>query len=106
MKISFVILLMNFIMINGFIKYLNFYKRRLYDNNYFGTEYDYELKLQENKIFQFINNDINTDIKNISITIRKYNILKRLLFNIKCEQDIIVKELVNLGVNISTLDEE
>ena len=89
-------------MINGLISYLKFYKRRLNDNNYLGTEYDYELKLQENKKNQLI----NTDIKNMSIVIRKYNILKRLLFNIKNEQDIILKELIELGVDISTLDED
>lgn len=89
-------------MINGLIKYLKFYKRKLNDNNHFGSEYDYELKLQEDKKFQFI----NTDIKNMSIAIRKYNILKRLIFNIKCEQNIILSELIELGVNTSTLDEE
>lgn len=102
MRVLFVIAIINFMMVNGLISYLKIYKRRLQDNNYFGTEYDYELKLQEDKKFQFI----NTDIKNTSIAIRKYNILKRLMFNIKCEQDIILKELVELGVNISTLDEE
>jgi hypothetical protein len=102
MKFLFFIAMINFMMVNGLISYLKIYKRRLQDNNYFGTEYDYELKLQEDKNFQFI----NTDIKNTSIAIRKYNILKRLMFNIKCEQDVILKELVDLGVNISTLDEE
>ena len=102
MKFLFFIAMINFMMVNGLISYLKIYKRRLQDNNYFGTEYDYELKLQEDKKFQFI----NTDIKNTSIAIRKYNILKRLMFNIKCEQDVILKELVDLGVNISTLDEE
>jgi hypothetical protein len=89
-------------MINGLISYLKFYKRKINDNNYFGSEYNYELKLQEDKNFQFI----NTDIKNMSIAIRKYNILKRLIFNIKCEQNIILKELVELGVDISSLDDE
>ena len=93
---------MNVIMTTGLISYLKIYKRRLNDNNYFGTEYDYELKLQEDKNFQFI----NTDIKNMSIAIRKYNILKRLMFNIKCEQGIILKELVELGVDIFTLDDD
>ena len=72
MKFCFVIAIINIMMINGLISYLKIYKRRLNDNNYFGTEYDYELKLQEDKKFQFI----NTDIKNMSIAIRKYNILK------------------------------
>jgi hypothetical protein len=81
---------------------LKFYKRKINDNNYFGSEYNYELKLQEDKNFQFI----NTDIKNMSIAIRKYNILKRLIFNIKCEQDIILSELIELGVDISSLDDE
>ena len=102
MKFLFVISMINFMMINGLISYLKIYKRRLNDNNYFGTEYDYELKLQEDKNFQFI----NTDIKNMSIAIRKYNILKRLMFNIKYEQDIIIKELIELGVDISLLDED
>lgn len=100
MKFFFVIAIINIMMINGLISYLKIYKRRLNDNNYFGTEYDYELKVQEDKNIQFI----NTDIKNMSIAIRKYNILKRLLFNIKCEQDIILKELLELGIDISTLD--
>jgi hypothetical protein len=102
MNLLFVTLILNFIMINGLISYLKFYKRKINDNNYFGSEYNYELKLQEDKNFQFI----NTDIKNMSIAIRKYNILKRLIFNIKCEQDIILKELVELGVDISLLDDE
>jgi hypothetical protein len=89
-------------MIIGFKSYLKIYKRRLNDNNYFGTEYDYELKLQENKKFQFI----NTDIEKMAITIKNYNLLKRVIFNIKYEQDIIVKELIKLGVNISLLDED
>ena len=42
----------------------------------------------------------------MSIAIRKYNILKRLIFNIKCEQDIILSELIELGVDISSLDDE
>ena len=42
----------------------------------------------------------------MSIAIRKYNILKRLLFNIKREQDIILTELVELGIDISTLDDD
>ena len=45
MNLLFVILILNFIMINGLIKYLKFYKRKINDNNYFGSEYDYELKL-------------------------------------------------------------
>lgn len=94
--------MMNFIMINGLIKYLKIYKRKLNDNNYFGTEYDYELKLQEDKNFQFI----NTELEKTAITIKKYNLLKRMIFNIKYEQDIILKELIELGVNISTLDED
>ena len=102
MKFFFIIAMINFMMSTGLITYLKFYKRRLNDNNYFGTEYDYELKLQEDKKFQFI----NTDIKNMSIAIRKYNILKRLMFNIKREQDVILKELVELGVDISTLDDD
>jgi len=102
MNLLFVILILNFIMINGLIKYLKFYKRKINDNNYFGSEYNYELKLQEDKNFQFI----NTYIKNMSIAIRKYNILKRLIFNIKCEQDIILSELIELGVDISSLDDE
>ena len=102
MNLLFVTLILNFIMINGLISYLKFYKRKINDNNYFGSEYNYELKLQEDKNFQFI----NTDIKNMSIAIRKYNILKRLIFNIKCEQNIILKELVELGVDISSLDDE
>jgi len=102
MQLLFVIMMINLIMINGLISYLKIYKRRLNDNNYLGTEYDYELKLQENKKNQLI----NTDIKNMSIAIRKYNILKRLLFNIKNEQDIIVKELVELGIDISLLDDD
>jgi len=102
MQLLFVIMMINLMMINGLISYLKFYKRRLNDNNYLGTEYDYELKLQENKKNQLI----NTDIKNMSIAIRKYNILKRLLFNIKNEQDIIVKELVELGIDISLLDDD
>jgi hypothetical protein len=102
MQLLFVIMMINLIMINGLISYLKIYKRRLNDNNYLGTEYDYELKLQENKKNQLI----NTDIKNMSIAIRKYNILKRLLFNIKNEQDIIVKELGELGIDISLLDDD
>ena len=102
MNLIFVILMMNFIMINGLIKYLKIYKRKLNDNNYFGTEYDYELKLQEDKNFQFI----NTELEKTAITIKKYNLLKRMIFNIKYEQDIILKELIELGVNISTLDED
>ena len=102
MNLLFVTLILNFIMINGLIKYLKFYKRKINDNNYFGSEYNYELKLQEDKNFQFI----NTDIKNMSIAIRKYNILKRLIFNIKCEQNIILSELIELGVDISSLDDE
>ena len=95
--------MINFIMINGLIKYLKIYKRRLNDN-YFATEYDYELKLQEeeDKKFQFI----NTDLEKTSIAIRKYNLLKRMIFNIKYEQDIILKQLIELGVDISTLDED
>jgi hypothetical protein len=88
-------------MSTGLITYLKFYKRRLNDNNYFGTEYDYELKLQEDKNFQFI----NTEQEKMCITIRKYNLLKRLMFNIKREQDIILTELIELGVDISTLDD-
>lgn len=102
MKFFFIIAMINFMMSTSLITYLKFYKRKLNDNNYFGTEYDYELKLQEDKNFQFI----NTDIKNMSIAIRKYNILKRLMFNIKREQDVILKELVELGVDISTLDDD
>jgi len=102
MQLLFIMMLVNFMMINGLITHIKFYKRRLNDNNYFGTEYDYELKLQEDKNFQFI----NTDIKNMSIAIRKYNILKRLLFNIKYEQDVILKELIELGIDISLLDED
>jgi hypothetical protein len=41
----------------------------------------------------------------MAMTRRKYNILKRFLINLKCEQDIILKELIGLGVNISLLDE-
>jgi hypothetical protein len=102
MQLLFVIAMINLMMINGLISYLKIYKRCLNDNNYLGTEYDYELKLQENKKNQLI----NTDIKNMSIAIRKYNILKRLLFNIKNEQDIILKELIELGVDISLLNED
>ena len=89
-------------MVNGLITYLKIYKRRLYDNSYFGTEYDYELKLQENKNFQFI----NTEQEQMYITIKKYNLLKRLMFNIKREQDVILTELIELGLDISTLDDE
>jgi hypothetical protein len=89
-------------MINGLIKYLKIYKRRLNDNNYFATEYDYELKLQENKKFQFM----NEEQEKMYINMRKYNLLKRAIFNIKYEQDIIVKELLALGVDISILDED
>ena len=101
MNLIFVILMMNFIMINGLIKYLKIYKRIL-NNNYFGTEYDYELKLQENKNFQFI----NEEQEKMYINMRKYNLLKRAIFNIKYEQDIIVKELLALGVDISILDDD
>jgi hypothetical protein len=114
------ILMINFIMINGLISYLKNYKRRLNDNNYFGTEYDYELKLQENKKFQFINTEheemyinteheemyINTEQEEMYINMRKYNLLKRAIFNIKYEQDLIVKELLALGVDISILDDD
>lgn len=93
--------MMNVMMINGLIKYLKIYKRRL-NNNYFGTEYDYELKLQENKNFQFI----NEEQEKMYINMRKYNLLKRAIFNIKYEQDIIVKELLALGVDISILDDD
>jgi hypothetical protein len=102
MQLFFLIIIANFIMINGLKTNIKFYKRRLNDNNYFGSEYDYELKLQENKKFQFI----NTDLEKMSITIKKYNLLKRMIFNIKYEQDIILKQLIELGVDISTLDDD
>jgi len=102
MQLLFIVMMVNFIMINGLITQLKIYKRKLNDNNYFGTEYDYELKLQEDKNFQFI----NTEQEKMCTTIRKYNLLKRLLFNIKHEQDIIIKELIELGVDISLLDED
>ena len=102
MKFLIVIAMINFMMVNGLITYLKIYKRRLNDNNYFGTEYDYELKLQEDKKFQFI----NTEQEQMYITIRKYNLLKRLIFNIKREQDVILTELIELGVDISTLDDD
>jgi len=102
MKFLFVIAIINFMIVNGLISYLKIYKRKLNSNSYFGTEYDYELKLQEDKKFQFI----NTEQEQICITIRKYNLLKRLMFNIKREQDVILTELIELGVNISTLDDE
>ena len=97
--------MMNVIMTTGLISYLKIYKRRLNDNNYFGTEYDYELKQEienEEKRFQFI----NEEQEQIYINMRKYNLLKRAIFNIKYEQDIIVKELIKLGVDISILDDE
>lgn len=102
MKFLIVIAMINFMMVNGLISYLKIYKRTLHDNNYFGTEYDYELKLQEDKKFQFI----NTEQEKMYITIRKYNLLKRLMFNIKREQDVILTELIELGVDISTLDDD
>ena len=37
---------------------------------------------------------------------KKYNLLKRVIFNIEYEKEIIVKELINLGVDISILDDE
>jgi hypothetical protein len=93
-------------MINSLRTYIKFYKRKLNDNNNnnnFGTEYDYELKLQEEaKNYQFI----HTDLEKTSIAIRKYNLLKRMIFNIKYEQDIILKQLIELGVDISTLDDD
>ena len=98
----FIIVMINFIMINGLISYLKIYKRRLNDNNYFGTEYDYELKQEEDKKIQFI----NTEQEKMYINMRKYNLLKRAIINIKYEQDIIVKELIKLGVDISILDED
>ena len=103
MQFFFLIILANFMMINSLRTYIKIYKRRLNDNNYFGTEYDYELKLQEeDKNYQFI----NTDLEKTSIAIRKYNLLKRMIFNIKYEQDIILKQLIELGVDISTLDDD
>jgi len=102
MQILFIIIMANFMMINSLRTNIKIYKRKLNDNNYFGSEYDYELKLQEDKKFQLI----NTDLEKISITIKKYNLLKRLIFNIKCEQDVILKKLVDLGVDIYTLDED
>jgi hypothetical protein len=94
--------MINFMMINGLIQHLKFYKRRLNDNNYFATEYDYELRLQENKQIQFI----NEEQEKMYIYMRKYNLLKRAIYNIKYEQDIIVKELLALGVDISILDDD
>ena len=98
---------MNVIMTTGLISYLKIYKRRLNDNNYFGTEYDYELKQEieienEEKRFQFI----NEEQEQIYINMKKYNLLKRVIFNIEYEKEIIVKELINLGVDISILDDE
>jgi hypothetical protein len=102
MQLLFIIMLVNLMMINGLISYIKIYKKSLNDNNYFGTEYDYELKLQEDTKFQFI----NKEQEKMCITIRKYNLLKRLLFNIKHEQDIILKELIELGVDISLLNDD
>ena len=116
MNFLLIIPMINFMMINGLISYLKIYKRNFNHNNYFGTEYDYELiQNEENEQFQIINeeneqfqiiNEENKELEYIYINMRKYNLLKRAIFNIKYEQDIIVKELIKLGVDISILDED
>lgn len=84
---------------------------RLYDKNHFGTEYDVEMSEYEKNILEESTNQLinktchfsnkNDYIKEIYANMRKYNILNRLLHNLKNEQTIIENNLRELGIDPS-----
>lgn len=111
MNSLFIITLIPLLMVNGFTQWRFINRSKIFSyNHYFGSEYDIEERMDENHQFyseNIISNESkNTEIQNIYINMRKYNLLNRLLSNLKMEKEVILKDLDHLGIDISKLDEE